>query len=47
MVILTFTKNPQVHEYTIIAFPQRSILKGIKFNEGMVRLTSATPLQWV
>jgi hypothetical protein len=45
MVILTFTKNPQVHGYTIVAFPQRSIPKDIESKEGMVGLTYATLLQ--
>jgi hypothetical protein len=47
MVILMFTNNPQAHKYTIIAFPQMSIPKGIKSKEGMVGLTCATLLQWV
>jgi hypothetical protein len=45
MVILMFTKSPQVHEYTIVAFPQRSIPNGIESMEGIVGLTSATLLQ--
>jgi hypothetical protein len=47
MVILMFTKNSQVHGYTIVAFPQRSIPEDIKSKEGMVGLTCATLLQWV
>jgi hypothetical protein len=37
-----FTKNPQAHEYTIVAFPQKSITKGIESKEGMAGSTSAT-----
>jgi hypothetical protein len=45
IVILMFTKNPQVHGYTIVAFPQRSIPKGIESMEGMVGLTCEGLLQ--
>jgi hypothetical protein len=36
MVTLTITRNPQEHEYTIIAFPQGSIPNGIESKEGGV-----------
>jgi hypothetical protein len=36
MVILTITKSPQAHGYTIVAFPQRSIPMGIESKEGKV-----------
>jgi hypothetical protein len=36
MVILMMTKNPQAHEYRIVAFPQGSIPKGIESKEGRV-----------
>jgi hypothetical protein len=45
MAILTFTKNPQAHGYTIVAFPKRSIPESIESKEGMVGLTCATLLQ--
>jgi hypothetical protein len=43
--MVTFTKNPQAHGYTIVAFPQMSIPKGIESRECMVGLTSSTLLQ--
>jgi hypothetical protein len=42
-----FTNKPQVHKYTIVAFPQRSIPEGIESKEGKGGLTCAALLQSV